>query len=75
MQVETPLGRDVLPNPRVVERAEKEDLDKPLTYQVGAVPGGRACGAGACTGAVSYWACFCMCVNGTYGELPVQLCT
>jgi hypothetical protein len=29
-----PLGREVLPNARVVERAEKEDLNRPLGYQV-----------------------------------------
>ncbi len=73
MQVETPLGRDVLPNPRVVERAEKEDLNKPLTYQVGGVAvGGQGLGpgAGVCVRAQGVSICaYGACPRGA----PVQL--
>ncbi|KAK9812762.1 hypothetical protein WJX72_003291 [[Myrmecia] bisecta] len=34
IKVETPLGPDFIPDLRVVERAKREDLNKPLRYEV-----------------------------------------
>lgn len=33
-KLETPLGPDYIPDPRVIERARQEDLDRAMTYDV-----------------------------------------
>lgn len=35
VKVDTPLGEDILPDIRMLRRAQQEDLGHPLTYQVG----------------------------------------
>jgi hypothetical protein len=46
MQVDLPLGMDMVPDAEVVKRAQQEDLNNTIQYQVGTAHRGTSCELG-----------------------------